>query len=409
MIIKASARANGGELARHLMNMQDNEHVELVSLRGFISDNLYGAFEEAEALCAATRRASKYLFSLSLNPPSEADISIADFERAADLIEEQFGLSEQPRAFVLHEKKGRLHAHLVYSRIDAATLTAKPLPFFKRGLMGIAHELYLEHGWEMPNGLKHYGEAKVTNYELPEAQQAKRIDRDPEELKRIFVKSWQGSDGLNSFNAALQEQGFALARGDRRGFAVVDADGTVFSLSRWMKVKTKELKLKLGNPNDLPDIETAQKALLTKARELNFEKAQREKDDLVAHIKPMLKARRQLIAEHQEQRRALKLMQDQRSMQEAVARSSRFARGLRAVWEWVTGKRNKVRDENQRDFESCRLRDLQERDDLGAKQRKQRRAMELLISQRLKRLHSVQQSHDLSKTNEQNSLDQQQF
>ena len=38
MILKGSQRGNAAELARHLMNVQGNEHVELHELRGFISD-----------------------------------------------------------------------------------------------------------------------------------------------------------------------------------------------------------------------------------------------------------------------------------------------------------------------------------------------------------------------------------
>jgi hypothetical protein len=34
MILNANERGNAGELARHLMNERDNEHVELHELRG---------------------------------------------------------------------------------------------------------------------------------------------------------------------------------------------------------------------------------------------------------------------------------------------------------------------------------------------------------------------------------------
>ncbi len=61
MILKTSERAYGQNLARHLLNVEDNEHVELIELRGFISDDFAGAFEEAEALWFCTTKMAGYM------------------------------------------------------------------------------------------------------------------------------------------------------------------------------------------------------------------------------------------------------------------------------------------------------------------------------------------------------------
>ncbi len=55
MILKGSQRGNAAQLARHLMNARDNEHVELYELRGFVADELDGALLEAEAIARGTR------------------------------------------------------------------------------------------------------------------------------------------------------------------------------------------------------------------------------------------------------------------------------------------------------------------------------------------------------------------
>jgi hypothetical protein len=47
-----------------------------------------------------------------------------DFELAADEVERVLGLEGQPRAIVFHEKEGRRHAHVVWSRIDARAMRA---------------------------------------------------------------------------------------------------------------------------------------------------------------------------------------------------------------------------------------------------------------------------------------------
>jgi len=151
MILKASQRGGGQDLAAHLMKAE-NEHVLVHDLRGFASEDLRGAFKEAEAISRGTK-CRQYLFSLSLSPPERESVAPDVFENAIERIEERLGLSGQPRALVFHEKEGRRHAHCVWSRIDAETMTAKQLSFFKTKLKEISRELYLENGWALPRGL----------------------------------------------------------------------------------------------------------------------------------------------------------------------------------------------------------------------------------------------------------------
>lgn len=47
---------------------RDNDHVEVHELRGFVSDNLVGAFKEAYAVGTGTK-CQQFLFLLSLSPP----------------------------------------------------------------------------------------------------------------------------------------------------------------------------------------------------------------------------------------------------------------------------------------------------------------------------------------------------
>lgn len=145
MILKGNQRGGGRQLAAHLLNAHDNEHVEVHDLRGFVADDLPGAFHEAYGVSRGTR-AKQFLFSLSLNPPRDAKVSTAAFENAIASVEERLGLQDQPRAIVFHEKEGRRHAHAVWSRIDAAEMKAINLPHTKLKLRDVSRELYLEHG-----------------------------------------------------------------------------------------------------------------------------------------------------------------------------------------------------------------------------------------------------------------------
>ena len=77
----------------------------------------------------------------------------------------------------------------------------------------IAKSLYLEHGWQMPDGFRDKSRKNPLNYTRAEWQQALRIGRKPSNIKRELQESWAISDSKQSFSNALQEQGYYLAQG----------------------------------------------------------------------------------------------------------------------------------------------------------------------------------------------------
>lgn len=224
MILKGSQRGSGRNLAVHLMRMDENEHVRVHELRGFAAKDLHGAFQETEAIAQGTKCRQPF-FSLSLSPPEQASLSAEEFEKTISRVEGRLGLTGQPRAIVLHEKEGRSHAHCVWSRIDAQTMTAKPMSFFKTRLMELSRDLYLEHGWTVPRGILEPGERNPANFTLAEWQQAKRLGEDPRWLKQVVQACWRSSDNEKSFTHALESRGLFLAKGDRRSFVLIDHRG----------------------------------------------------------------------------------------------------------------------------------------------------------------------------------------
>jgi hypothetical protein len=386
MILKASERGNARDLARHLMNAQDNEHVELHELRGFIADNLHGAFQEADAISRGTR-CKNFLFSLSLSPPESEDVPVAVFEAAIEQIEERLGLSGQPRAIVFHEKEGRRHAHAVWSWIDPAEMKAVQRSHYKRKLNDIARDLYLEHGWDMPDGFKQGRTRDPLTFTLAEWQQAKRAGRYPKQLKAQIQECWKGSDTKAALETALRENGFFLAQGDRRGFVVLDVHGEVYSLSRLSGAKIKELNARLGNPKDLPSVE-AQKAWL----------CERMTDRLKAHVRELAQRqrkkglalesqRKQMVERHRHARQGLKSSQTSRWQGEERERAGRLPLGFKGLWSWITGGLNKVRLQNALEVAKAEERDRAERQKMIARQLSERRALQ----KRIKTLRASQQ------------------
>jgi len=263
MILKASQRGGAKALADHLMNERDNDHVTLLELRGFMSEDLHGALAEAHAISKATQ-CNQFMFSMSLNPPQDHIASEQDFLDAADRAEAKLGLTDQPRAIIIHEKEGRRHAHAVWSRIDIDEMKAINLPHFKVKLRDVSRDLFLDHGWVLPDGLATYGNKSPLNFTLEEWQQAKRQGVDPREIKQAFQQAWERCDSQLGFKNALEDRGYFLARGDRRGFVALDVDGNVHSIAKWTGLKAKEVKSKLGSPENMPSVDETRSSIRRK-------------------------------------------------------------------------------------------------------------------------------------------------
>lgn len=375
MILKASERGKAAELARHLMNARDNDHVTLHDVRGFLCDDLAGALMEADAVSQGTR-CRNFLFSLSLNPPERETVSVAAFEAAVEMAEQRLGLDGQPRAIVFHEKEGRRHAHAVWSRIDPDTMTARNLPFYKQKLTELSRELYLEHGWEMPRGLLDRALRNPLSFSREEWQQAKRAQIDPRLLKAGFQDAWKRSDNAEALQAALEEKGYFLARGDRRGVVALDWRGEAYALSRYCGVKAKDIAGRLGEAGHLPSVTERQRWL---AERMEGKLAGWARDEAARHEKQALALkfqREQMVQRQQALRRELDMVQAQRQEEEQRQRAARVPKGFKGLWGWVTGHNRKIRLQNELDAMRAQDRDRTERESMIQKQLAERRGLQ---------------------------------
>ena len=387
MIIKAKERGGGAQLAQYLLTMRDNDHVELHDVRGFVSDDLLGAFCEADAIAVGTR-CQNHLFSISLNPPQSADASIEDFEKAANEVERKLGLDDQPRAIVFHEKDGRRHAHVVWSRIDVERMRAINLSHYKLHLRDVSRELFRTHGWEMPKGLRDWRERDPLSFTREEWQQARRAGLDPKHIKALFQRAWERSDSGVSFAQALKERGFTLARGDRRGVVAVDYRGEVYAVARQAGVRAKDVLARVGDSNDLPSVE--QVKVTTAARMTERVKGFIRQSELEAgQGRQALEFRRsELAGRHREERKTLREAQERRWNAETNARAAQLPRGFSGIWQRITGKYSKIREQNERAAWAALLRDRGERDDLVAGQLDERRDLQHEIREQRERQQS---------------------
>lgn len=397
MIMVGNQRGNGLKLAAHLMNDRDNDHVTVHELRGFTAESLHGAFQEADAISKGTK-CQQYLFSLSISPPDTEKVSTYDILDAIERAEEKLGLKNQSRAIVFHEKNGRRHAHVVWSRIDVMEMKAINLPFYKTRLNDVSKDLFLEHGWRLPEGYRDRNNRDPRNFTLDEWQQAKRAKKDAREIKRTFQEAWSVSDTKEAFAHALEEKGYMLAQGHRGRFVAVDVQGEVYAIPKWTGLKTKQVREKLGDPKELRSVEEA-RAHIAETMQPALSRWQEELEARNQKLKEVQeRQRRKLIDKHRAERQRLKATLEERQNREAQQRQERFSKGLQGLWDRIRGEHGKIRRENEASAWEAHLRDQQQTDEMIFHQIEERKALK---RRQVREMSSIKdQAHDLASDRE---------
>lgn len=258
-------------------------------------------------------------------------------------------------------------------------MTARPMSFFKNKLREVSRQLYLENGWQMPRGLIDAKDRDPRNFTLDEWQQAKRIGRHAGELKELIQEAWAVSDSAQTFAHALEERGFYLARGDRRGHVAVTYEGEVISVARAIGKKSKDLQARLGKPDLQASVEDTRKRI---ANEIAA-RMQAHMSEARARTKSAMarqEHRRRAMADaHAEERAKLDAAQTARFEAEARMRAERFRKGMRGLWERLTGKRAKLEKQNQLEAIWALRRDQDQRQMVIAAQIRERQQLQLQI------------------------------
>jgi hypothetical protein len=393
MILKGSQRGGAKSLGDQLLKTTENEHVEVHEVRGFMASDLLGALREAEATAKGTR-CKQFMFSVSLNPPERESVRVEVFEKALADIEERNGLTGQPRVIVFHEKEGRRHCHAVWSRIDAETMTARPLPFFKNKLREVSKQLYLENGWQMPRGLMDSKARDPRNFTLDEWQQAKRAGRHAGDLKSLIQECWTVSDSRAAFAKALEERGLYLAKGDQRAHVALTFEGETISIPRALGKKSKEVAARLGAADDLPSVDQTRQRVAAEILPRLKGHMDEARARAAAELKPLNEQRLAMQAAHQAERATLDAGQKARQEQETRERAERLRKGVAGLWDKLRGVYQKTRQQNELEALWSLQRDREQRHALLQAQLRERQTLQAQIrearnnhAQRLRDLH----------------------
>ncbi len=275
MIIKGKSVGGGKRLAVHLMRTDTNERAEVRELRGVAAENLRGALLEIEAVASGSRT-TKPFYHASINTRADERLTNEQRTHAIDRLEEKLGLSGQPRVVVVHEKEGREHCHIVWSRIDLDRMRAINDSYNYRKHEEVARDLEREFGHERVQGAHAERDGKDRPNRTPSHAEMLQADRgavSPDDAKALVTNLWQRTDSGQTFKIALEKEAWLLARGDRRDFVVIDPYGGTHSLARRVEgAKAKDIRARMADVDSelLPSV--AEARVIQKQRQAERER-----------------------------------------------------------------------------------------------------------------------------------------
>jgi len=286
VIAKGGSTSGADRLADHLKRIDTNERMEVKEIRGVAAEDMREAFREMEAVATGCPRCQKPFYHASINTRADERLTDEQRARAIDRLEEELGLTGQPRVVVVHEKKDREHCHIVWARVDSEMMRAIPDSHNYRKHELVARELEREFGHERVQGAHVERDGVPRPERTPshdEHQQAERTGIKPKAAREEITALWKSTDSGKAFREALEDKGWLLANGDRRDFVAVDRLGGVHSLSRRIDgAKVADVRTRLADidPKTLPSVANARAAQLARLPERDRE-AQRQRERAV--------------------------------------------------------------------------------------------------------------------------------
>ena len=266
MIVKGKPRSGPEQLAAYLMRTHDGERATLLQLDSGDGD-LRKAFLVWHSVGEATR-GKHTLYHAQIAPDPRYKLTPQQCRRAAQILAEDLGMANHPRAVILHDGGDKPHIHVVLMRTNLDTM--KMWHDHKNWVKheNASHRMELEFGHEVVPGKHARKRNRKKQPEMPRAkatqadyQQAERTGMSFDERRDYIAGIRKSCDNVQAFKNALEDAGYLLAKGDKRGFVLVDGGGEVFSLSKHLAgdIKGKEYKAFMASIDeaDLPSVDEA--------------------------------------------------------------------------------------------------------------------------------------------------------
>lgn len=265
MIIKGKSRTGPEVLGPYLENAEKNERVSVLEIKGTVAQDLVGALQEMDAYAEGTR-CDKPLYHAIISPEPPHRLTPEQRMEAVEALEKKLGFDGHARTVVMHEKFGREHFHVVWTRIDVENMRSVSDSHNYRKHEEVARDLERRFGHDRVQGVHAERDGQERPDRTPsraELRQEERTGIKGKEVKAEVTAAFKVSDGPEAFRAALEDKGYILAKGDKRDFVLIDRTGGIHSLARRIDgVVAAELRefMKPLRHEQLPSVEMARAA-----------------------------------------------------------------------------------------------------------------------------------------------------
>jgi hypothetical protein len=283
MVIRGKSRSNARQLSHYLLTMKDNEAIRILDIDGQMNpqaEDLHRSIYLME-VSAELSKGDKGLYHAQINPAIGEDKLMNDEQwlQASDILAKQLGLENQRRAIVLHTKKGRTHAHVVWERFDH------------------------EQGKMVSDSFSRLAQdrARKEMEQVFSQKPTPHRNKHRPELKASLTELWEKTENSQQFIKAANRRGYLISTGSGRSpFMVVDENGRSYDLTRQLKnVRLKEVRQRLRHEALLDEkqaIEQARKNRSDNAQETGSNGTGKQR----AALKPKSKHMQEEFATNQE-------------------------------------------------------------------------------------------------------------
>lgn len=260
MIVKGGSRRAGNSFfAKHLLNADDNERVEVKEMRGFVSDDVKGAFQEIDIIAAGTQVKNPF-YHCSLSPRESEHLTPEQWNIAVDTLEHNLNLDGHARFVIEHEKEGRVHRHIIWNRLDEnLKLTSDSFTYQAHDKTRRELEQLFDH--EPTPDTPQPSQRKSREFADWEQFRGSQTGITPQQVKEEITALYHASDSGLAFQSALEHSGYTLCRGDKREtLCVIDSAGDSHALVRRIEgIKTAQLREFMADidPQALPSVKEA--------------------------------------------------------------------------------------------------------------------------------------------------------
>lgn len=238
MIINGGSRSNGRFFAKHLTNAKENDRVTVCEIRSLAAQTVPEAFREMEAIALGSQ-CTNYFYHANINPQMDEVLDVSQWRRAVQLLEENLRLKGHARFVVEHQKKGRVHRHVIWLRIAIATMRAVTMTDDYEKHQATSRQLEREFELQSVGSVlgsdKSPGLRPTRRPKSWESFRGKKSGIDPCIITEHLTSLYENSPDAKAFVRSLESLGYRLTKGDSQDFCVRDSAGHLHSLPRRLR------------------------------------------------------------------------------------------------------------------------------------------------------------------------------